>query len=145
VNRSAIWWGCYGGWQSLLWLWLHPELAPPSAGTAQAPPRAAAPPAHAAAAAAGGTSEIVAVQTAAAALAGACSAVATTPLDVLKTRLQVSGGRSSWSGILRELMREEGARGLFRGLAPRMASSTFFGVAMTMTYQSLKRLCAVEE
>jgi hypothetical protein len=56
------------------------------------------------------------------------------------------GGKApSWGGILRELLREEGARGLWRGLAPRIASSSVFGVAMTVTYQSLKRWCALPE
>ncbi|GBF92603.1 mitochondrial carrier protein [Raphidocelis subcapitata] len=131
VPNSAIWWGCYGGWQSLIWLSLHPEAAASDADGA--PPAA-----H------GSSTEIVAVQTAAAALAGACAAVLTTPLDVLKTRLQVSGGGGSWTGLLRELLREEGPRGLWRGLAPRVASSSIFGVAMTTTYQALKRWCAVE-
>jgi solute carrier family 25 protein 44 len=149
--RSAIWWGCYGGWQSLIWLSLHPEAAGGGEGAARA-----------AAAARESSAEVVAVQTAAAALAGACSATLTTPLDVLKTRLQVSGGggqggdrggggaaaagrASSWTSILKELLREEGPRGLWRGLAPRMISSSLFGVAMTSTYMQLKRWCALPE
>ncbi|KAI8477091.1 MAG: mitochondrial substrate carrier [Monoraphidium minutum] len=151
VPNSAIWWGCYGGWQSLLWLTLHPELAAPGGGGGGG--GGGAPDEGQLATAGAGTGEIVAVQTAAAALAGGCSAVLTTPLDVLKTRLQVSGGGSgggreagsSWGGILRELLREEGVRGLWRGLAPRMASSSIFGVCMTGTYMQLKRWCAVGE
>lgn len=176
TQRSAIWWGCYGGWQSLIWLSLHPELASSHHSSSRHHSNSSntdSSSSHGsqAALAAANTGQVVAVQTAAAALAGACSAVITTPLDVLKTRVQVSGASAtagggsgggsggvggsggsgggqrpaSWTGILKELLREEGPRGLWRGLAPRAASSSIFGVCMTVTYQALKRWCALPE
>lgn len=47
--------------------------------------------------------------------------------------------------MLRGLLREDGARGLLRGSAPRMASSALWGTAMVSTYEFLKRICALPE
>ena len=60
-------------------------------------------------------------------LAGACAAIFVSPFDVLKTRLQIQNTDSSkhplYRGILgslRRVFREEGYRGLFRGLPPTL-------------------------
>lgn len=57
--------------------------------------------------------------------AGAVSGAATTPLDVVKTRLQTqpSGNDRQYTGVwqcLRTIVREEGARALFKGMVPRV-------------------------
>ncbi len=54
----------------------------------------------------------------------------------------VNGKVPTWGFILRELLAEEGVRGLMRGVAPRMASSAMWGTAMVSVYEFLKRLCA---
>jgi len=46
--------------------------------------------------------------------------------------------------VLRDLLAEEGPRGLLRGVAPRMASSACWGTAMVSAYNFLKRICAVD-
>lgn len=55
------------------------------------------------------------------ALAGVCSSVAIYPMEVLKTRLAVSP--ESYTGIGQgfvKIVRDEGGRGLFRGIAPSL-------------------------
>jgi hypothetical protein len=55
--------------------------------------------------------------------AGGLSAFLTTPLDVLKTRLQVQGSAArykGWIDALQTVWREEGTKGLFRGALPRV-------------------------
>lgn len=42
-----------------------------------------------------------------------------------------------------QLIRSEGVRGFYRGVAPRMISSAVWGTAMVTTYEFLKRLCAL--
>ena len=56
------------------------------------------------------------------ACAGAVGAAVTTPLEVLKTRLQVQTRRKYRTilGSLVLILREEGLRGLYRGLAPTL-------------------------
>ena len=88
----------------------------------------------------------------------------TTPLDVVKTRLQVSGSATGSSGggasgatsssaaattkapsaaaVVRQLLREDGFRGLFRGLGPRTASVALWGTCMVNAYEALKRAAA---
>lgn len=56
-------------------------------------------------------------------LAGGCSAYLTTPLDVIKTRLQVQGSTSKYNGWLDAITKtwaSEGVRGLFKGSVPRI-------------------------
>jgi hypothetical protein len=59
-----------------------------------------------------------------AAISGAVAAAATTPLDVLKTRLQTSrfyiGERLTVWGLAKLLVHQHGFRVFFRGLAPRV-------------------------
>jgi solute carrier family 25 protein 44 len=47
--------------------------------------------------------------------------------------------------VLRELLLEEGPRGLLRGVVPRMASSCLWGTCMVSAYEFLKRICALPE
>jgi len=53
-------------------------------------------------------------------LSGAVAAAATTPLDVLKTRLMLAKQKESALRILRAIVREEGAGALFKGIGPRV-------------------------
>ncbi|KAJ2776181.1 hypothetical protein H4R18_005803 [Coemansia javaensis] len=81
--------------------------------------------------------------------AGCVSAVATCPLDVVKTRLQYQGvlqerhcGFRPYRGTLDTLRRiaaEEGVRGLYRGLAPMMMGYLPTWAIYFAVYESLKR------
>eukprot|EP00190_Bangiopsis_sp_CCMP1999_P001330 CAMPEP_0198729956 /NCGR_PEP_ID=MMETSP1475-20131203/21959_1 /TAXON_ID= ORGANISM="Unidentified sp., Strain CCMP1999" /NCGR_SAMPLE_ID=MMETSP1475 /ASSEMBLY_ACC=CAM_ASM_001111 /LENGTH=259 /DNA_ID=CAMNT_0044492687 /DNA_START=98 /DNA_END=877 /DNA_ORIENTATION=+ len=90
---------------------------------------------------------------ASAAASGGIAAAATTPLDVVKTRIQTQGDvalkdarhyASTWEA-LRRILAEEGARGLCRGMAARV-----FWImpqtAITMsTFERLKNLLQIPE
>ena len=74
--------------------------------------------------------------------AGAIAAGATTPLDVLKTRIMLRrrehGDKSARAGafqVLSQIKREEGMRGLFRGFGPRIAWISTGGAIFLGTYQ----------
>lgn len=82
------------------------------------------------------------------AIAGTVAATVVCPLDVLKTRLQVgsalrgtsAGEYLSTYGALRRIVRNEGPRGLYRGLGPTVtALLPNWGVYFSM-YGALKRL-----
>lgn len=66
-------------------------------------------------------------------------------MSVLQVADAVDGVVPRWSGVLRELLVEEGPRGLLRGVVPRMASSAMWGTCMVTTYEFLKRICALPE
>ncbi|KAK9116467.1 hypothetical protein Sjap_015414 [Stephania japonica] len=56
-------------------------------------------------------------------LAGGLSAYLTTPLDVIKTRLQIQGSvirYNGWLDAICKVWRDEGAKGMFRGSVPRV-------------------------
>lgn len=91
------------------------------------------------------TSEVMAVQTASSVLAGCTSSLVTTPLDLIKTRLQVAykhhGAPPSFMDVARQIMREDGAAGFLRGAAPRMVNASLWGTCMVTVYEFLKRVC----
>jgi solute carrier family 25 protein 44 len=155
VPNSAVWWGAYGFYRKAL------AGALEGGGGSGGSTEQAAPPSPAS----GGV--VVAVQTASAVAAGLTSGLLSTPLDVVKTRLQLatadnvagaaaatagparpsapSPASSSWLGVARDLVAQDGARGLLRGAVPRMLSSALWGTAMVSTWETLKRVCVVEE
>jgi len=66
------------------------------------------------------------------------------PLDVLRTQKQLLAkkalGVSNWS-LAQTLWKAEGARGFFRGLAPRVVQTSIACSLMFSVYSSVKRLC----
>ena len=134
VPSSAIWWSAYGAYQKALWHQYEGLTGRQASGELQAR----------------SPSEVVAVQTSSALLAGCTSAILTNPLDVVKTRLQVaarqrSGQQPSFRAIAQQLLAEEGARGLLRGVAPRITSTALWSTCMVTTYEFLKRTCLKPE
>jgi hypothetical protein len=78
----------------------------------------------------------VLVQSAAGACAGAVSASITTPLDLLKTRLQCASSHRPIFAHLAEVLRDEGGvRGLFRGFVPRVIASAPRSVISLVGYE----------
>uniref|UniRef100_A0A7N0VB95 Mitochondrial carrier protein n=1 Tax=Kalanchoe fedtschenkoi TaxID=63787 RepID=A0A7N0VB95_KALFE len=86
----------------------------------------------------------LAVQAASAAMASGVSALITTPLDTIKTRMQVLDGCGSRSiaGTVKDLVSEGGLRACYRGLGPRWASMSMSATTMITTYEFVKRLSA---
>lgn len=90
----------------------------------------------------------VAVQGLCAAMASGVSAIITTPLDTIKTRLQVldgeeNGGRRRPLTVVkavRSLVKEAGFCACYRGLGPRWVSMSISATTMITTYEFLKRM-----
>lgn len=120
---SALWWGAYGAAQHIIWR---------SLGYTD---NMEEKPSH---------MEMVSVQATAGLLAGACSSVITTPLDTVKTRLQVMDdygvGRPSVVKTAKTLLKEDGWRGFYRGFGPRFLNMSLYGTTMIVTYELIKRL-----
>ncbi|PPD88192.1 hypothetical protein GOBAR_DD14896 [Gossypium barbadense] len=74
-------------------------------------------------------------------LAGGFSAYLTTPLDVIKTRLQVQGSSTSsyngWLDAMNKIWKTEGAKGMFRGSIPRI---TWYIPASALTFMAVEFL-----
>ncbi|KAH6797278.1 Mitochondrial substrate carrier family protein [Perilla frutescens var. hirtella] len=73
-------------------------------------------------------------------LAGGLSAYLTTPLDVVKTRLQVQGATiryKGWLDVLYKVWHAEGVRGMFRGSVPRI---TWYIPASALTFMVVEFL-----
>ncbi|KAA8530461.1 hypothetical protein F0562_005170 [Nyssa sinensis] len=124
---SAVWWASYGSSQRIIWRLLghgtEREEFVPSQWT------------------------IASVQTAGGIIAGATASCITTPLDTIKTRLQVMGHekRHTARQVVKGLIRDDGWKGLYRGLGPRFFSMSAWGTSMIVAYEYLKRLCAKDE
>ncbi|KAM0982787.1 hypothetical protein ACFX2A_015948 [Malus domestica] len=72
--------------------------------------------------------------------AGGISAYLTTPLDVIKTRLQVQGSTlryKGWLDAIHSVWRAEGAKGMFRGSVPRI---TWYVPASALTFMAVEFL-----
>ncbi|XP_057447739.1 uncharacterized protein LOC130739465 [Lotus japonicus] len=124
---TAVWWASYGSSQRLLWRFLGDgdknEKDTPS------------------------LPKIIFVQAAGGIIAGATASCITTPLDTIKTRLQVMGHeqRSSVKQVVKDLIKEDGWKGVYRGLGPRFFSMSAWGTSMILAYEYLKRLCAKDD
>jgi len=63
-----------------------------------------------------------------------CGSVWQTPMDVVKTRLQESGGSTRYKGIpdcFSKISKQEGIRALFKGAVPRMCVvAPLFGISL---------------
>ncbi|KAE9590314.1 putative mitochondrial carrier protein [Lupinus albus] len=121
---SAVWWASYGSSQRFIWRYLgNGKEGTPS------------------------VQNIMLVQAGGGIIAGATASCITTPLDTIKTRLQVMGHekRSSVKKVVKDLINEDGWKGLYRGLGPRFFSMSAWGTSMILAYEYLKRLCAKDE
>ncbi|KAL2341616.1 hypothetical protein Fmac_009556 [Flemingia macrophylla] len=120
---SALWWGSYAAAQHLIWRSLGYK---DDTGNR---------PSHV---------EMVTVQATAGMVAGACSSVITTPIDTVKTRLQVMDnygtGRPSVLKTAKTLLKEDGWWGFYRGFGPRFLNMSLYGTTMIVTYELIKRL-----
>ncbi|KAF7144790.1 hypothetical protein RHSIM_Rhsim04G0245800 [Rhododendron simsii] len=124
---SALWWGAYGAAQHIIWRSLgyidNMEQKPSHM-------------------------EMVSVQATAGMLAGACSSVITTPLDTVKTRLQVMDdygvGRPSVVKTTKTLLKEDGWRGFYRGFGPRFLNMSLYGTTMIVTYELIRNACCYD-
>ncbi|KMT18671.1 hypothetical protein BVRB_2g028000 [Beta vulgaris subsp. vulgaris] len=121
---SAVWWASYGSSQRLFWRLL-------GSGTEETP----------------SLGKIVCVQAAGGVVAGATASCITTPLDTIKTRLQVMGldNKQNAVQVVKKLIADDGWQGLYRGLGPRFFSMSAWGTSMILAYEYLKRLCAKED
>ncbi|KAK9825889.1 hypothetical protein WJX81_001859 [Elliptochloris bilobata] len=74
--------------------------------------------------------------------ARAVAAAATCPITVVKTRMEMTGAASPYTGTLQALgaiARTDGARGLFRGLGPTVLANAPFSALYYTFYSSLQR------
>jgi len=123
---SAVWWASYGSSQRIIWSalghWKNKEEAPSQM-------------------------KIVGVQASGGVIAGAVTSFVTTPIDTIKTRLQVMDNENKPKAgqVVKRLIAEDGWKGLYRGLGPRFFSSSAWGTSMIVCYEYLKRLCAKDE
>jgi hypothetical protein len=82
-------------------------------------------------------------------IASCCGELATVPIDVTKTRLQLSGelGKAAkYSGALdavRTIVREEGARALYKGVQPALLRQATYGSLRIGMYEPIKAALAV--
>ncbi|RWR72861.1 Mitochondrial carrier protein [Cinnamomum micranthum f. kanehirae] len=124
---SAVWWASYGSSQRYIWQFLgygaDDKEHVPSQRT------------------------LMLVQGTGGIVAGAVASCITTPLDTIKTRLQVMDPekRGTARQVVKRLIVEDGWKGLYRGLGPRFVSMSAWGTSMILAYEYLKRLCAKDE
>lgn len=84
------------------------------------------------------------------ALAGSCAGVVGTvlgfPLDTIKTRLQSQAGGAHQLGVgtlARTILKEEGFRGFYRGIAPPLTALTILNTLSFACYSSAKKYLRV--
>lgn len=87
---------------------------------------------------------MVTVQASAGMVAGTVTSVITTPIDTVKTRLQVidgyCSGRPTVMKTAKVLLKEDGWHGFYRGFGPRFLNMSLYGTTMIVTYELIKRL-----
>lgn len=68
-------------------------------------------------------------------VSGAIAAAATTPLDVLKTRMMLSTSSQPLGAMTADILRNEGAGVFFRGIVPRVGWISVGGAVFLGSYQ----------
>ncbi|XP_059303050.1 uncharacterized protein LOC132055317 [Lycium ferocissimum] len=128
---NALWWASYSVTQRLVWSGYGCYLSKNGDNCTLRPD----------------SKTVMMVQGVSAAMAGGISALITTPLDTIKTRLQVLDGDENGrrggptvAQTVRNLVREGGWMACYRGLGPRWASMSMSATTMITTYEFLKRL-----
>lgn len=123
---SAVWWASYGSSQRVIWRLLGHGTESVESSPSE--------------------STLILVQGAGGIIAGATASCITTPLDTIKTRLQVMGHekRPTTRQVVRRLIADDGWQGFYRGLGPRFFSMSAWGTSMILAYEFLKRSCTKE-
>ncbi|KAJ6936457.1 solute carrier family 25 member 44-like isoform X1 [Populus alba x Populus x berolinensis] len=130
---SAVWWASYGSSQRIIWRNTDSgyrqtrstvRLLGQGTDSEEAAPS---------------KSTIMLVQATGGIIAGATASCITTPLDTIKTRLQVMGHerRSSARQVVKNLIKDDGWTGFYRGLGPRFVSMSAWGTTMILAYEYL--------
>ncbi|OIT36274.1 PREDICTED: solute carrier family 25 member 44 [Nicotiana attenuata] len=133
---NALWWASYSITQRLVWSGYGCYLSKNGEERSEDAIKTLRP----------NSKTVMAVQGVSAAMAGGISALITTPLDTIKTRLQVLDGDENGrrgptvAQTVRNLVREGGWMACYRGLGPRWASMSMSATTMITTYEFLKRL-----
>lgn len=86
-----------------------------------------------------GTPDIV-VQGLSGPSAAVVASFCTNPMDVIRTRLQVEGGKETMSSVFNTLYQQEGFLGFYKGLTARLTSSIPSGILLILTYEVIKKL-----
>jgi hypothetical protein len=73
-------------------------------------------------------------------IAGFTSAIISTPLDFLKTRIQLQAGKKKIGRIFLEALKEGGMGGLFRGMMPRLIALTPMAGLNFIIFEKVKQL-----
>ncbi|KAG9160351.1 hypothetical protein Leryth_008774 [Lithospermum erythrorhizon] len=130
---SAVWWASYGTSQRLIWRWFKSMSKVDSRsllGNGMEHDKSPS------------KGSIVTVQAAGGIFAGATASFVTTPLDTIKTRLQVMGHekRPTASQVVKQLIKDDGWTGFYRGLGPRFFSMSAWGTTMIIAYEYLSKI-----
>ncbi|KAL8471809.1 hypothetical protein ACS0TY_029151 [Phlomoides rotata] len=126
---SGVWWASYGASQHMIWRFLdhgsETERTAPSEG------------------------KILLAQASGGIFAAATATLLSNPLDTMKTRLQMTGHAydkgPTAKQVVRSLIADGGWTGFYRGLGPRFFTMSAWGTSMIVSYEYLKRLCALDE
>ncbi|KAI5084395.1 hypothetical protein GOP47_0000564 [Adiantum capillus-veneris] len=119
---NALWWGSYCVAQRTMWGSLgYCKNAARECSVSPTP------------------SLVFGVQSVSAACAGGVTALLTTPLDTIKTRLQVENTPLTTRETIGRLIKEGGWRACYKGLGPRWSMMAMSAVTMITTYEFLKR------
>ncbi|KAK8969316.1 hypothetical protein KSP40_PGU017598 [Platanthera guangdongensis] len=122
---NLVWWATYGSSQNIIWKHLSSLLGRKSEREESV----------------SSVWKLVFVQATGGVISGALASCVTTPLDTIKTRLQVMDikQRQTTRQIMKNLIVEDGWKGLYRGLGPRFVSTSAWGTSLIVAYEYLSR------
>lgn len=69
---------------------------------------------------------------------GICLWTSIFPFDVVKSRIQIESSRESMTSVLRKVVRQEGVRGLYKGLTPTLLRTFPSTGALFVAYENSK-------
>jgi adenine nucleotide transporter 17 len=74
------------------------------------------------------------------ALSKMISTLCTYPITVIRTKQHISVQKSKWSKIVKNIIKNEGVKGLFKGIEPKLVQTVLNSALLLMLFERIRQI-----